>query len=129
MTEPRISRIPHAVVPGIADTVRVEGGTTIYASGVTGHRPPGAPAPDFAEEVRLAIAALVASLERQGARLADLVRLTVYIVGLDRERMDTWHRVRDEWFPLDQPPAASLIGVQALAAPYYSIEIEGTAVV
>jgi enamine deaminase RidA (YjgF/YER057c/UK114 family) len=129
MTSQHISRTPHAVVPRIAESVQVTGGTTIYVSGTTGDHPDGRRAEGFAEEVGLAIGTLQRALEARGASLGDLVRLTVYVVGLDRERMDVWHEVRDQWFPLDEPPAASLIGVQALAAPFYRIEIEGTAVI
>lgn len=129
MTAQRISRILHAHVPGIADTVRVEGGTTIYVSGIVGVRADGSPAADFAEQCELTIATLEASLERQGATLADIVRLTVNVVDLDDEKMDTWHRVRDTRFDHAHSPASTLLGVSRLYSTGAWIEIEATAVV
>ena len=125
----RISRIRHPAVPGIADTVRVEGGTTIHVSGTVGLRPGGEPADGFAEECELAIRSLRRSLERQGATLEDVVRLNVNVVGLDDERMDTWHEVRDRFFAHEHGPASTLLGVARLYSPHVSIEIEATAVV
>jgi len=124
----RISRILHPVVPGIADTVRAEGGTTVYVSGTVGLRPGGEPAADFAEQCSLAIASLEASLAGQNASLADIVRLNVYVVGLDDEKMHTWHRVRDTRFDHAHSPASTLLGVGRLYSADVAIEIEATAV-
>ncbi|OJX64486.1 MAG: hypothetical protein BGO95_08400 [Micrococcales bacterium 73-13] len=124
----RISRILHPAVPGIADTVRVEGGTTIYVSGAVGVRPDGSPAADFAEECELAIASVERSLAGQGATLGDIVRLSVYVVGLDDEKMDVWHRVRDTRFDHADSPAGTLLGIGRLYSAAVSIEIEATAV-
>jgi len=129
MTERRISRILHPAVPGIADTVRVEGGTTIYASGTVGVRHDGSPPADFAEQCELAIASLTGSLARQGATLADVVRLNVYVVDLDRAKTDVWHAARDERFDHAHSPASTLLGIQRLYSSDYDIEIEATAVV
>lgn len=129
MTEHRIARVLHPYVPGIADTVRVEGGTTIYVSGTVGVRDDGSPAADFAEQCQLAIASLGASLARQGATLADIVRLTVNVVDLNEAKIDTWHRVRDEHFDHADSPASTLLGVSRLFSPDFEIEIEATAVI
>lgn len=128
MTEPNVSRNLHPVVPGIADTVRVEGGTTIYVSGTVGVRDGGEPAADFAEQCALAIASLERSLAGQGASLNDIVRLNVYVVGLDREKTDTWHRVRDTRFDHAHSPASTLLSIAGLYSTDYEIEIEATAV-
>jgi len=124
-----LSRILHAGIPGIADTVRVEGGTTIYVSGTVGVGRDGEPPADFAEQCELAIRSLQGSLRRQEATLADIVRLTLYVVGLDDERMDTWHEVRDRFFSHEHSPASSLIGVARLYSPAAWVEIEATAVI
>jgi len=117
------------VVPGIADTVRVETGTTIYVSGTVGVRPDGSPAADFEEQCELAVASLERSLAAQGATLADIVRLNVNVVDLDDERMDVWHRVRDTRFDHAHSPASTLLGVSRLYSTAAWIEIEATAVV
>lgn len=129
MTEHRISRVLHPYVPGIADTVRVEGGTTIYVSGTVGARADGSAPADFAEQCELAIASLEGSLARQGATLGDIVRLTVNVVDLDEEKVDVWHRVRDTRFDHADSPASTLLGVSRLFSTDYHIEIEATAVV
>lgn len=129
MTELDVSRVLHPAVPGIADTVRVEGGTTIYVSGTVGVHHDGSPAADFAEQCELAIASVEKSLSRQNATLDDVVRLNVYVVGLDREKADTWHRVRDTKFDHAYSPASTLLSIMGLYSSDYDIEIEATAVV
>jgi len=129
MTEPDVSRILHPAVPGIADTVRVEGGTTIYVSGTVGVRRDGSPAADFAEQCELAIASLERSLAKQGATLANVVRLNVYVVALDHDKVDTWHRVRDTKFDHAHSPASTLLSIMGLYSSGFDIEIEATAVV
>ena len=124
-----VSRIPHQFVPGIADTVRAQGGTTIYVSGIVGVDEEGNPPRDFAEQSRLAGTTLIASLAKQGAKPSDIVRLNVYVVDLDEERTDTWHRARDEKFALEDAPASTLLGVARLYSPDAWIEIEATAVI
>jgi len=109
--------------------VIVEGaGRTIYAAG---H---GAPidrdgnslAGDFEAQTRQSFANLAATLEAAGARLQDLVTMTVFII--DARHGDRFTEIRREYFP-DGFPASALITVAGFAQPEMMVEIQGIAVV
>jgi len=65
-------------------------------------------------------------LERAGATLDDVVKLTVY--PTDMARLRDYGRIRAEWIP-GPAPAGTAVGVTALAVPGMMIEIDGVAVV
>ena len=82
---------------------------------------------DLSEQVRQASRNIKTALEAVGAQLADIVKITTFVVG---------HR--PEFLPIiadarrmelgDLRPASTLIGVQALARPEFLVEIEAIAV-
>jgi enamine deaminase RidA (YjgF/YER057c/UK114 family) len=59
----------------------------------------------------------------------DLVKITVYVVNLKPEQRDLMGKVRARHVNPDNPPASTLVGVQALAKPEFLVEVEGIAVV
>jgi enamine deaminase RidA (YjgF/YER057c/UK114 family) len=67
---------------------------------------------------------LVAILAEGGMGVADLVRLTTYLV--DPADLGTYMAVRDRYVG-SPPPASTLLVVQALARPQFRIEIEAVA--
>jgi enamine deaminase RidA (YjgF/YER057c/UK114 family) len=72
---------------------------------------------------------LEAVLESAGASLADVVKLTTYVVGYRIEYRQIIREVRDEFLKGNEPPAAVLVGVESLALPELLIEIDAIAVV
>lgn len=115
--------------PGYSHVVRVSGGTTIYLAGqvawdsdrnVVG---PG----DFEAQTRQVLTNLVAVLDAAGAKLADLVKIGIYVVDHNDEKIGIIRRVRDEYFGDMTPPVSTLLGVERLAAPGLMIEIDGIA--
>ncbi len=110
----RITRRPSPAVPGISDSVRVAAGELLFVSGAIGREEDGSMPADFARAVELTYAELLRALRAGGADIADLVRVNVYIAGLDAERLAAWRRVRDGIIGADAVPASTLIGVQAL---------------
>jgi enamine deaminase RidA (YjgF/YER057c/UK114 family) len=83
---------------------------------------------DLAAQARQAYANLGAALAAVGASFGDVVRLTTYIVDYRVEHRDVLRQIRSEHWPAD-PPAATLVGVSALALPELLVEVEATAVI
>lgn len=83
---------------------------------------------DLDAQARQAYANLGAALAAVGASFADVVRLTTYVVDYQPEHRNMLRQIRSEHWPAD-PPAATLVGVSALALPELLVEIEATAVI
>jgi enamine deaminase RidA (YjgF/YER057c/UK114 family) len=82
---------------------------------------------DFAAQVRQSFANLGLALKAAGCSFAGVLRVSYYVVGLDRERLLAVRAARNEYFA-DPKPAATLLGVAALFDPDALIEIEVIAV-
>ena len=77
--------IPNPFIPTISDGVVVETGefTTIHVSGQVGHETVlKVTAASFEEEARLCFANVAKVLERAGAGMKDVVRITCYLTDL-----------------------------------------------
>lgn len=69
-------------------------------------------------------------LETAGASLADLVKATTYIVDFDPGTdLAAYRAGREQALSLADMPASTLLGVPALAAEQFRVEIDGVAVV
>jgi len=86
---------------------------------------------DLAGQVAQAYRNVAAALAAAGATFRDVVRLTIYVVDWEREKLPDFlagiERVREELGVVPAP--ASLIGVSVLFEPGVLVEIEATAVV
>ena len=80
---------------------------------------------DFDGQVREVFVRISQTLEEAGARLADLVTMTVFII--DTRLGDRFVELRKEIFG-DDFPASALITVAGLARPGLLVEIQGIAV-
>ena len=69
------------------------------------------------------------ALEAAGATFKDVVMSRIFVVGFKPEMIGTIREVRARYFGMENPPASTLVGVQALVGPDWLIEIEATAVV
>lgn len=67
---------------------------------------------------------LKAALDGIGASFEDVVKFTIYIVGLTQERRKAVMEVRGRYISHQNPPAATMIGVQNLVEPELLLEIE-----
>ncbi len=83
---------------------------------------------DFAGQARQVYANLRTALEGAGAKPADVVKLTTYVVSYAPELRPLVAEARAAIFDPAALPASTLIGVQALAEPGYLIEVEAIAV-
>ena len=70
-----------------------------------------------------------AALAAAGATFADVVKQNTYVVNLNAEALPIIREVRGQYFPSDNPPASTLVGVTALAMDGLLIEVEVVAVV
>ena len=65
------------------------------------------------------------ALAAAGARMADLVKLTVFLT--DMADLADFREVRDEFVDPWRPPASSLVQVSGMVHPGFRIEIEAVA--
>ncbi len=111
-----------------SQAVITEGGRTIWLAGqVAGEDHVGRSlAADFDGQVREVFARLGQTLEEAGAKLSDMVTMTVFIT--DARLGDRFTELRKEIFG-DNFPASALITVAGLARPELLVEVQGVAVV
>jgi enamine deaminase RidA (YjgF/YER057c/UK114 family) len=116
---------------GYTHVVTSTGGRTVYISGqvpvnaageVVGQGDLAAQARQVYENIRVALASA-------GATFADVVKQTTYIVNYNPDHRAAIGEVRRAAFGTENPPASTLVGVQALARPEFMIEVEVVAVV
>ena len=114
--------------PTYTQTMKVSDAQTIlFISGQVAYDAKGQPAHagDFAAQARTTYGALKAQVEAAGGTLANVVKLTTYLVDI-RHRNDL-ASIREEFFG-KKGPASTLVGVTALAQPGWLIEVEAIAV-
>jgi len=116
-----------------AEVVTAKGpGTTLYLSGIgaeaLGEQPGDIQHPgDVYAQTRLAYSKAAQVLEKHGAGLGDVVKITAYV--LDARMLPDYHRARRAAFEGLPPPAHTLLVISALAWPGMLVEIDLTAVV
>lgn len=99
----------------------------VYAAGMLGKDPenPDAEPGDIRQQTRLALANLSAVLEEAGSDLNHVVRMTVYVSGIEH-----WGPVNEEYAEVmgSHKPARAIVPVQNFMGPYV-VEIVATAAV
>lgn len=116
-----------------AEVVTVSGpGTTLYLSGI-GAEATAEQAGDIQHlgdvyaQTHLAYEKAEQVLAKRGASLADVVKITAYL--LDARALPEYHRARQEAFKGLPPPAHTSLVISALAWPGMLVEVDLTAVV
>ena len=105
-------------------TVQGDGAKTIYVSGQVGR--PGEPREIQAQQ---ALAGMRRRLALAGATPADLVKVTYYLPGYTPGNTGISGAREANEFPAENPPAATLLGIQSLYSETALFEYEGIAVV
>jgi enamine deaminase RidA (YjgF/YER057c/UK114 family) len=117
--------------PGYSHIVEVTGPARIvFFAGQLGVEKTGkfAGAPgDFRAQTVQAFENLKAALTAAGADFSRLVKITSYLVDIDRN-IAAFREIRDRYLAASAPPASTAIGVPALARPGALFEIEAIAV-
>lgn len=129
MTIERIQPEGLARPTGYTHVVRARGGSTVYISGQISADAAGnvVGEGDFATQARQVYENLRAALASVGAGFEQVAKMNTYIVNYRPELRDALRAARAAVMG-DAAPASTLIGVQALAAPAYLIEVEAIAV-
>lgn len=115
-----------------AEVVTVTGpGTTLYLSGIGAEALGDQPGDiqhvgDVYEQTRLAYQKAAQVLAKHGASLADVVKITTYL--LDPRSAPAYHIARKEAFAGLPPPSHTLLIISALAWPDMLVEVDLTAV-
>lgn len=113
----------HVAVASGSRTIYLAGQVALDAQGaLVGARDLGAQTTQALRNVGLALAAA-------GASFADVVKITTFVVDYRPEMRSVIGQARAPFFAGRPPPASTLVGVSALAAPEWLIEIEAIAVV
>jgi enamine deaminase RidA (YjgF/YER057c/UK114 family) len=98
-------------------------GRLAFISGQGGQDQTGALSPDFATQVRQAYANLAAVVDALGARLDQVVKLTVYVVDHDMSKLGVLTENVTRMFG-DTLPAQTLVPVPKLAIDPMLFEVE-----
>lgn len=116
---------------GYSHVVTSSGGRTVYVSGQISLDKDGniVGKGDLRAQVTQVLENVKAALAAGGASFADIVKQNTYVVNLDTAMLSTIREVRSQYFPAENPPASTLVGVTALAMEGLLIEVEVIAVV
>ena len=101
----------HAVRSTCRTTVLVSGQVAYEASGLI------VGLGDLAAQTRQVYANIGKALEAAGASMHDLVKTTLYVVGLDQEKARVIRAARAPLLKPGAPPASTMVGVASLADP------------
>lgn len=116
---------------GWTHVVGATGGKTIYVSGqvAVDERGQVVGRGDLGAQTEQAFHNVALALEAAGATFRDVVKTSLFVVGLKPEHVPVIREVRGRYVAADRPPASTLVGVSALVGPDWLIEIEAMAVI
>ncbi len=113
-----------AALPGFTHAVRI--GSTLYVSGEVALDSTGRL---LRAQAAQAFANLATVLRIGGATPVDVAKLTIYVVNYSPKNLDAIREAAPDFFPQRNPPAGTVIGVQALPQEGLLIAVDATAVV
>lgn len=116
--------------PAYTQVVAARGSRTVYVSGQVALDVDGRMVGegDLAAQTDQVMQNLGTALAAAGSSFDDVVKITTFIVDFQPEHRAIVSGVRSRYLPAENPPASTLLGVSALAAPGWLIEIEAVAV-
>ena len=116
---------------GFSQIVSAQGSKMIFISGQVGIDAEGklVGKGDLRAQTEQVFKNLSAALASASASFEDVVKMTYFVVDFSPDKREAISPVRDAHVSQENPPASTLIGVQALAAPDFLIEVEAIAVV
>ncbi|MEW6184552.1 MAG: RidA family protein [Thermodesulfobacteriota bacterium] len=120
---PRLFTQVVSVKTGEAKTIYISGQVAIDREGKTVGKG------DLEAQAEQVFENLALALESAGARPEDVVKLNTYVVNMKTEDGRTVGRARRKWFPQENLPASTMVGVVSLAGPDFLLEAEAVAVV
>jgi enamine deaminase RidA (YjgF/YER057c/UK114 family) len=117
--------VPAPIRGYYSNCVRVSSGPLLFVAGQVGMDLNGKIPATAAEQAELALKNIETILKAEGATLADVVKVTVYVT--DMRYLDEITPARLKAFPKDGP-ASAIVQVAGLAFPELKVEIEAVAV-
>ena len=116
--------------PAYSHVVTAVGACSIYISGQVSVDEEGriVGEGDLAAQTTQVMQNLGLALKAAGASYANIVKITTFVVNYKPELRPIIGKARSAFFEGMEPPASTLVGVSALAAPEWLIEIEAVAV-
>jgi len=116
---------------GYTHVVTASGGKMIFVAGQVAWDSKGeiVGKGDLRAQATQAYTNLKAALAEAGATTADVVKMNTYVVNFKSADLPVIREVRSQFFPQENMPASTLVGVQALALDGLLIEIEAIAMV
>jgi enamine deaminase RidA (YjgF/YER057c/UK114 family) len=116
---------------GWSHVVSTTGGKTIHISGQVGINEHGEVVGrgDLKVQTEQAFHNISLALAAVGATFRDVVKTSLFVVGLKPEHVPIIREVRSRYVSAQCPPASTLVGVSALVGPDWLIEIEAVAVI
>ena len=119
-----------AINPAYSHVAVASGSRTIYIAGQVALDEKGAlvGAGDLAAQTDQIMRNIGLCLAAAGASYEHVVKITTFVVNYKPENRAVIGKARAPFFADRPPPASSLVGVSALAAPEWLIEIEAIAV-
>ena len=116
-----------AALPGFTHAVRI--GSTLYVSGEVALDSTGrlVGVGDLRAQAAQAFANLETVLRIGGATPADVAKLTIYVVNYSPKDLETIRAAAPEFFPQRNPPAGTVVGVEALPQDGLLIAVDATA--
>jgi enamine deaminase RidA (YjgF/YER057c/UK114 family) len=108
----------HVVTSTSGKTIYISGQVSVNARGeIVGKGDLRAQTVQTFENIKSALAAA-------GVNFSNVVKSNLYVVGLKPEHVPIIREVRGRYFDAKNPPASTLVGVQALVGADWLIEIE-----
>jgi enamine deaminase RidA (YjgF/YER057c/UK114 family) len=119
-----------AINPAYSHVAVASGARTLYIAGQVAIDEKGAVvgAGDLGAQTEQVMRNLERCLAAAGATFGNVVKITTYVVNYTPEMRPIIGKARTPFFADRPPPASTLVGVSALAAPEWMIEIEAVAV-
>lgn len=117
--------VPAPIRGYYSNCVKVSSGPLLFVAGQVGMDVQGKIPSSAAEQAELALKNIATILAANGATLADVVKVTVYVT--DMRYLDEITPARLRAFPSDGP-ASAIVQVAGLAFPELKVEIEAVAV-
>lgn len=84
---------------------------------------------DLEQQATQALENIKSALAAAGATMNDVVRVDIYVVDYNPDKIPSIDAAMSRYFDPDHLPASTLLGIQALAMPEFLIEITATAMV
>lgn len=114
---------------GYSHVAEVTSGRLVYTAGQVAVDPAGniVGEGDIAAQTRQVFENLKNNLAAAGAKFADVIKLTYYI--LDPAHIPAIREIRNTYVNTEAPPASTLVVVAGLARPEWLIEVEAIALV